>query len=183
MVLGALLVEVPSRADKAQLPNATPSSNPTVVTKAMIRQMFTSDDALQRHVDPQRGVLQINHRDDESDDAEKDYPGKMISARRLCGPLLRSQLAWVRRTWNQTLSAGYEFSCQNRPEIECHMGGDHDKPSVYLRFAVDEQRGLVLGSVVTVQEAGLGESYARAADAYVRAKRDQLGATRCDSSP
>jgi hypothetical protein len=117
-------------------------ANPRVATRSMIRKIARREWPLARFVDERPGVIFVDYEEDGS-----------VRARRLCDSQLKKRLASLAlRIADEDEE---QIGCENRPNIECTLGGDHDRRNVVLRFARDPARGLLLDAVLTLTEAGL----------------------------
>ena len=158
-----------------------------MITRRLLRERVASQEAFMRFVDPQRGVLEVEYSENHDDTPKphQNRDGRVAFASRLCGAKLDKAMARARKIL--ALLAACEAAdssvdaplCRNTPNIECVRLGDHDELTLYLRFVRDEQRGLVVDELLTLQEASVGERWHTRKDAFVKADRARFAATRC----
>jgi hypothetical protein len=150
--------------------------------------MVASDSAFMEFVDPRRGVLAIEYFDNEADEPlpRQNKHGNVISAERLCGPELLKRMAPIRKRLAQAAQEDLRvpseqrlIACSNKPRVECHLAGSHDDADLYLQLVVDQERGLVIDSAMTLQQATMTEKWRKRQDEYVQSQRARLGSARC----
>lgn len=146
------------------------------MTKRRLRALLVSDEAFAAAVDPGRGLVEIDYTE-----AVSESSGDVKRARHLCGPAMTQRLRQLRRRFQSAVSQDLRvWGCRNQPVVECTLAGDHDTPDTHLRFSVDAARGtLVLGSVLSLQEASMSGSWRRALDLFVRSNLERLSGERC----
>ncbi|MBK9031089.1 MAG: hypothetical protein IPL61_07100 [Myxococcales bacterium] len=152
---------------------------PTVVTRALMRELAAGTRPFASLVDRAAGVVFIDHFDGAGD------PQPVIE-RRLCGRALDRQLRKVKGWMFAALHGDPEVGaprCHNRPGPPgCTFGGSMAwDPAVHLHFRLDPDRGVVLRAI-TVDDEVLVDPAAVAAEHRAQARLiARLGARPCPS--